>query len=131
MSSGGKRRGLSIVEALVAAALTAVGVAGTMKAIGSLTYGQAKLLEKQRMRRLAHEKFDELAATFDYQLATEGDFADRGESRYAWTASSETTGIENVVSLQVIVQRTEGRELSESVEGLVYEEPQQSGGAGQ
>ncbi|MFN8218770.1 MAG: hypothetical protein U0S12_01380 [Fimbriimonadales bacterium] len=122
-----------MVEALMAVVLTGVGVAGALNGISSMTHARARMTEKEAMLRLAHEKFEELESTGEYLTVTNGDFQDRGETRYAWSTSTETTGVDNLTRLTVTVTLSDEthRSASESVTGLLFEEPQATtGGAG-
>lgn len=128
MFSARKRFGFSLVEALVAAALAGIGVAASVGAFGALARSQAKANEKERMVRLAIDKYDELAAQGSLTNVG-GTFEESGEGRYVWEAAVETTGVENVTQLTVTVSLSQSlnREGSESVVGLVYEEPISTG----
>lgn len=128
MFSGRKRFGFSLVEALVAATLAGIGVAAAVGAFGALSRGQARANEKERMVRLAVDKYDELAAMGSLTNVG-GTFADIGEDRYTWEAAVDTTGIENVSQLTITISLSESmnREATETVTGLVYEEPLSTG----
>ena len=47
-----------MIEALVAAAMMAVGITATVGATGSMARAQARLQDKERMQRLAIAKYD-------------------------------------------------------------------------
>lgn len=129
MFKGRKRFGFTLIEALVAATLAGIGVAAAVGAFGALTRGQARTNEKERMVRLAVDKYEELSAMGSLTNVG-GTFADQGEDRYLWEAAVDTTGIENVSQLTVTISLSDslGREATESVTGLVYEEPLSTGG---
>jgi prepilin-type N-terminal cleavage/methylation domain-containing protein len=128
MSRGFKRKGFSLVEALVSIALTGIGVAAVMGAIGSMTNAQTRLLDRERMQLLAVEKFDELVATGDFDFDSSGDFVDRGEDRYEWTSTVATTGIENLSHLRVVVRPQQDQaQLEVEVSGLVFDPPPATG----
>lgn len=120
----GRRRGFTLIEALVAVVLAAIGVTASVSAFSVLSKAQARSMEKERMIRLADAKFHELAAMGNLTNVG-GTFEDQGEQRYTWEATSEPTGIENVTQLTVSVSMSEstGREGSDTVQGAVYEEP--------
>ncbi len=128
MFKGRKRFGFSLIEALVAVTLAGIGVAAAVGAFGALAKGQARANEKERMVRLAVDKYEELAA-MGALTSVGGTFEDVGEDRYRWEASVDTTGIENVSQLTVTITLAEslGRQGSEEVTGLVYEEPLSTG----
>jgi Tfp pilus assembly protein PilV len=112
------RAAFTLIEALVAVALTAIGVVAVMGGMGALTR-----VEKERMQRLAIDKYHELSATGD-RTTSNGDFSDRNETRYVWTAAVEPTGVENLDQLTVTVRLTGAdREREEVVSGLVYQAP--------
>ena len=129
MSRGRNRLGFSLVEALVAVVLAGVGVAAAVGALGALVKSQARANEKERMTRFAVEKFEELAAMGSLTNVG-GTFENKGEDRYVWEAYVDTTGIENVSQLTVTVSLSESmvRQSSESVYGVVYEEPIETDG---
>lgn len=123
--SGARRRGFTIVEALVATVLTGIGVAAAVNGLASLTKAQALALERERMNRLAVMKLDELIATGQITNVG-GTFEEMGENRYLWEASVGTTGVENLSQLTVSVRLAEGstRSAELSATALAYEEPQ-------
>ncbi|HZH97617.1 MAG TPA: prepilin-type N-terminal cleavage/methylation domain-containing protein [Fimbriimonadaceae bacterium] len=129
----GARRGFTLVEALVAVALTAIGVVAVLQGMAALTKAEAMMIEKERMQKLALDKYNEIAGTSD-RLTTTGDFSDRNENRYSWSATVEPTGVESLDQLTVTVSLTgTNREREETVSGLIYEapEPQQQEAGGQ
>lgn len=129
---GGRSRGFTLIEALVAVVLAAVGVTASVGAFSVLAKSQARAMEKERMIRLATEKYHELAAMGNLTNVG-GTFEDRGEERYNWEAATDPTGIENLTQLTVTVSLTDEfqRQASETVYGAVYEEPQTAGGGAQ
>lgn len=132
MSRGRRRYGFSLIEALVAVVLAGIGVAAAVGALGTLAKSQARANEKERMTRLAVEKYEELASMGSLTNVG-GTFEDRGENRYVWEALVDTTGVENVSQLTVTVSLSESmvRQNSESIYGLVYEEPIETEGGAQ
>jgi type II secretory pathway pseudopilin PulG len=58
MSTGRAKRGFTIVEALMAVALTGVTIAGVLGGIGALSKNQSKMLEHEKMQRLAVDHGD-------------------------------------------------------------------------
>lgn len=117
------------MEAIVSVALLAVGIVAALSAISQMTKSEAIVQESERMRRLADEKLQELIATGDYQTITEGDFAERGENRYTWTAELQPTGVENLEALTVIVVRVNRRDdPGYDASQLIYIPPVATGG---
>lgn len=116
-----------MIEALVAAVLTGLGVAVVVQGMGSLNLAQAKLSEKERMVNLAKSKLDELVISKEFTTTTDGDFTDRNEDRYTWTVTVDTTSVENLSQVAVTVSRTQDREVSETAYAAVYEPPEDSG----
>ena len=124
-----KRRGFTMMEAIVSVALLAVGIVAALSAIGQMTKAEAIVQEGERMRRLADEKLQELIATGDYQTITEGDFTERGENRYTWTSLLDPTGVENLETLTVTVVRVNRRDDSGyDASQLIYIPPVATGG---
>ena len=125
-----RRRGFTLVEAIVSVALLAVGIVAALSTIGQMTKTEGIVQEGERMRRLADEKLQELIATGDYETITEGDFTERGENRYNWTSALEPTGVENLESLTVTVVRVNRRDDSGyEASQLIYIPPVETGGA--
>lgn len=123
--SGDRKRGFSVVEALVATVLAGVGVAAALQGLASLTKAQAIVMERERMSRLAVVKLDELIATGQITNVG-GTFEESGEDRYLWEASTTTTGIENLTQLTVTVRLADDQGRSAEIEttALAFEEPQ-------
>jgi type II secretion system protein I len=124
------RRGFTLVEALASVALLAVGIVAAVGTLGRMAHSEALLQEKERMARLADEKLQELIGTGDFQTVTSGDFQERGESRYLWSAALEPTGVENLEVVTVTVARQDERGELESVASqLIFIPPVATGGA--
>ncbi len=122
LNKGGRRRGFTIMEALVSSALIAIGVVAVLQALMGIARNDNQQMESERMQRLAAQKLDELVATG--QLVNgeiEGDFADENEPNYTWVASVGATGISNLNSLTIKVSRqTSQRTYSTSLQTLQY-----------
>jgi len=116
-----RRRGFTMVEAIISIALAGFGVAAVVGAMGSVNLAEANALERERMYQLAIDKFDELVATEEYNSTTDGTFEDRNEPNFDWSAEIEATGIEGLDELIVTVTRSAGdREAEVTVSGLLY-----------
>lgn len=110
-----------MLEALISIALAGVGIAAVVGAMGSVNLAEANALEKERMQQLAIDKYDELVATGDYNTTTSGDFTDRNEPNFDWSAEVEATGVEGLDELTITVSRTAGdREVETIISGLLY-----------
>lgn len=128
MRSGNRKRGYSLVEAMVSAALLALGIVSVLGAYASLSKGQAAARMSEQMQRLAFDKYEEITSVGSLETqAMDGDFADRGDDRFVWTASVETTGVENLSAVTVQVQSRSGDE-SAQISGVMYEPPTATGG---
>ncbi len=126
-----RRRGFTMVEAIVSIALAGFGVAAVVGALGSINLAEANALEREHMQRLAVDKYDELIATGDYQTETSGNFQDRGEDSYDWSAETVTTGVEGLDELTVTITRSAGdRDTEFTISGLLYEVQTSSTGTG-
>ena len=122
-----KRRGFTVMEALVSLTLAGIGIAGTVGAISSLTHSQVLILQQDKMLRLANDKYQEIRAIQDFNTAS-GDFTDRNENGYVWRMDTNTTSITNLSTLKVTVSMSNpGTNAPEySVSGLVFIPPQQT-----
>lgn len=126
-----RRRGFTMVEAIVSIALAGMGVAAVVGALGSINLAEANALEREHMQQLAIDKYDELVATGDYNTITSGDFQDRSEDSYDWSADVVTTGVEGLDELTVTVKRSAGdRDTEFTISGLIYAVNTSSTGTG-
>lgn len=116
-----RRRGFTMVEAIISIALAGFGVAAIVGAMGSVNLAEANALERERMQQLAIDKFDELVATEEYNSTTSGTFEDRNEPDYEWSAEVEATGVEGLDELVLTVTRSSGdRDAEITISGLLY-----------
>ena len=126
-----RRRGFTLVEVLVAVALTGIGIASVISAIGAMTKSQTRMLQTSRMQRLATEKFEEIVAIQDFTTPS-GDFTDRNDNAYTWEMTTSPVSIQssnstqNLVSLSVTVHPSSDTDAKDgmTVTGLVYQQPQ-------
>ena len=100
------RSGFTIVEALASVVLLGVGIAAAMGGLSSLSKAEADGQDRERMERLAAQKFDELVATGSTTSAESGDFVDRGFPDVTWQSQVSSTGVDNLNHISVTVQRS-------------------------
>jgi prepilin-type N-terminal cleavage/methylation domain-containing protein len=116
-----RSKGFSLIEAMVASVLVAVGVSSVLHGYASLSRAQSQLQERDRMQRLAVSKYDELLATGITNVATSGDFQDYNETRYKWTLDSETTATTGLSTVQITVDAVDPNDTNQvQVNGLLY-----------
>ncbi|HEY3780830.1 MAG TPA: prepilin-type N-terminal cleavage/methylation domain-containing protein [Fimbriimonadaceae bacterium] len=146
-----RKAGFTLIEALVAVALTGVGVVAALKGVAAMSSNQSKLITKERMHALAVEKYQEIIAIQDFATPN-GDFTDHNESRYLWqmtlnpvTLPSSTTnsttaqtatqqsnaGQLNMLTVSVHPTNSSSPNQTESVSGVVWESPQALNGVTQ
>ncbi len=124
MKSGSKRKGFTLVEALVSVTLLAVGVAALMGALGSFSFSEAKALESEQGQRLALRKLDELKATGEIQQAPlSGTFQEDGDQNHEWKAELEPSGVENLNTVRVTVTKSGSQTILGTAEGLEFRPP--------
>ena len=75
--------GFTLLEALVAGVITAVGVGAALRAIGAMEKRQAVVNDQQTELRLAKQKFDEILAIQDFNTPS-GDFTDHSDTAHLW-----------------------------------------------
>lgn len=123
--SAGNRRGFSLVEAVVAAAITGVGVTAALGAVRAMIRSDYESRQTELMASLAREKYDEVIATREYTSAPlTGDFKDRNFEGYAFRVETEPSGTENLDILRVTVNRSDkANELAGKLTGLVFVPP--------
>lgn len=137
MSRG--RKGFTLIEALVSVALVAIGISTVIGGFASLTIGQRRMRDSERMQNLALQKYDELVATDSLEATSlSGDFSDYGAEQFLWSADVETTSVENLNALTVTVTARDNTdsEPKQVVSGTVFVRAQsgtgdQTGGAAQ
>lgn len=99
-----KRKGFTLVEVMVAAAVLAIGVVAALGALGTLTSVDGKSRDTDRMVRLANEKLQELRATGELDLAPQsGNYENTADSRFAWAVEVEPSEVENLEIVRVTV----------------------------
>lgn len=115
-------KGFTLIEAVVTSMLVAIGVAGTLSGIASMSKAQSRIQEQDRMQRLARSKYDEIIGIGIDNSDTKGNFADAGHENWRWTMETGTTTVQDLTSLKVTVSATDPQDSTQvAVEGLVFE----------
>ena len=106
--------------------LLVVGITAMIGAYTSLGRNQRLAMESEYMQRLAIDKYQELVATEALETQSlNGDFSDRGENNYLWSASVTATGTNNLSALSVTVTPRDSSDTEQfTVNGVVYQQPQ-------
>jgi prepilin-type N-terminal cleavage/methylation domain-containing protein len=113
--------GFTLIEAIAAVALMAIGICATLDGLAAISKAQARAMESELMQRLAFRKYDEILseALLD-SGSTSGDFKDIGENRFLWSAERTSTGDGNLDSLVVRVTRAgKNSDKGAFIEGLI------------
>ena len=127
-------KGFSLIEAMVACTLVAVGITSAIRGYSALTRSQATIQERERMQRLAVSKYDEILATGLDTSATSGDFQDYNDPRYKWTLTVETTTTTGLDTVKIVVAAVDTNDTNQvEVSGMVFtpEPPTTTTGAAQ
>ncbi|MBS1714238.1 MAG: type II secretion system protein [Armatimonadetes bacterium] len=114
-----RSNGFSLIEVLVAVAMTGIAVAGLVGTLGYMSKSEARALEREKVQALAQDKIDEVMAVGTYDQ-TEGNFEDLGVSGYSWTMTLDTTQLPDVDSVTVTVTKDTDSTMSQSLGTLVY-----------
>lgn len=111
---------------MVSTAVLAVGIVAVIGGYTNLARNQRIVFENERMQRLALDKYEELVATEAVQAQSlNGDFADRGDDRYLWSASVTPTSTTNLSTLTVTVTpRNDSTSPGSVLNGIIYQQPQ-------
>ena len=110
-----------LVEVLVAIVLVSIGITTLIGGLGSITSSYRRTVERETLHRLAHEKFDELIATGDWEFVFEGDFEDERFADYEWESETTTTEIADLEHFRVTVFiNTDAKDSEAFAEGLVF-----------
>ena len=122
MNSGRRTSGFTLIEALAAVVLLAIGIAGAMGAIATITRNESAARETERMQALAQAKLAELVATGEAATATSGDFADDGQPDVTWTLENGSSGITDLNTVSLTVE-AKGSNRQTRLDTLVYTPP--------
>lgn len=134
MSNGRSQRGFSLIEAMVATVLVAVGVVAVYGAMSAITRTEHRTRQHEVLQRLAEDKYDEIVTTEATLTAPQnGNFSDRNLPKFTWKLESVPSGVENLQALTVRVQADQNDAKSPEgiASGLVYIHPQTTTGATQ
>lgn len=87
------------------------------------------ILERERMQKMAVQKYDEIIATGQIDTAElSGDFTEQNIDGYEWSATIEPSGEENLEILTIAVNKTGDAEGPQAtMDGLLFRPPIQGG----
>ena len=114
------KRGVTLVEVLMAVVLIGVGIASLMSALTAITRDYANASEREVMNRLAKEKYDELVATGEWINPADGEFEDARFEAYEWESFTEPTAVDTLESLTVTVRPIDGSDDSARATGVIF-----------
>lgn len=113
-----------MVEALASVILIGVGIAAALGGISAITKSESDGQDRERLERLAMQKYDELVATGNMTSAQSGDFTDRNVSDVTWQSQVSASGVDNLNHVSVTVQRSNDSKSPVAVfDGLIYVQP--------
>lgn len=113
-----------MVEALASVILVAVGITAALGGISALSKAEADGQDRERMERLAMQKFDELVATGNMTTASSGDFTDHGIADVSWQTQVSASGVDNLNHISVTVKRSNDDKSPVAVfDSLIYVPP--------
>lgn len=121
-----RKRGYTLIEALVSAVLLAVGIVSGLSAMSNMTRTEGKARETQLFWKIAQEKFDEVRATGDIDFApVDGTFEEPDRAGISWSVSTEPSDVENLTTVRVQVYRTsEGEDSGITLSTLIFVQPE-------
>ena len=130
MSTG--NRAFTLVEALAAVVILAVGVSSVLHGFTVLGRTELRMRTAEKLQRLAEDKYDELMATGQTsQSGLNGDFSDIGENGYSWSLDVEPSGVDNLNSVVVTVTPSRGSTQDKAIAYGLQFVPPATAGAGQ
>ncbi len=107
---------------MVAIVLVGIGLSAVTSALGAITASFRRSVEREEVERLAQDKYDELIATGQFLMPSEGEFEDDRHKGATWSIEPAATSIDGITYVRVTVEMGKaGR--SALVEGLVYQPP--------
>lgn len=109
------RSGFTLVEAMVAVAILAIGFVGGMGALTRLGENEVKVRSSERVWHLAQQKLDEVIATGEVSQAPLDGTFEGANAKYSWALESEPTTSESIFSVRMTVWPTSASRESGSV----------------
>lgn len=100
-----RAKGFTLVEVVVSAALVGLGLAAAIRGYSSLSESDLRLRDREKIQRLAFDKYNELAATGQLTASLSGDFADRNLTGYTWSSDVVATGTTDLNEIKVTVKK--------------------------
>jgi Tfp pilus assembly protein PilV len=101
-----RRRGFTLIEAMVAALLVSIGVVAVFGGIAALNRAEARSRDADLLQSLTLQKMNEMGAVNDPRTAdTSGDFSDRGYPDVTWEIDVEPSGAQDVDKITVTATR--------------------------
>lgn len=123
MNSARRRKGFTLIEAMVGVVLLGIGIVSALAAFGSMTNVENSARQTEKMQRMAQAKLAELVATGQADTSTNGDFSDQNEPTYTWTLETGTSGITDLNSVSLTVEHTGAVGQKTRLDTLVYVPP--------
>lgn len=118
--------GFTLIETAVSVTLAAVGIVAVIHALGTMSHNDHLITDRERLQRLAVQKYDELIATGALANASQsGDFKDRNIEDIEWKADVIPSGVTNLDQIRVVVSDSDpsGNGASAEIDGLRYNPP--------
>lgn len=121
----GRRRGFSLIEALVSIVLLGVGITAVAGGLGALAQSNSRLERSTQMFQLGTSKLDEIIATGESRQGNpSGDFAAEGYPEYRWETQILPSGVENLNVVRLTVALTRGEGPTVEVSTLEFVDPE-------
>jgi len=92
----------------------AVGIVAALGGLSAISKAEGDGRDRERLERLALQKFDELLATGDTTNAESGDFTDRNQPDLSWESQVTPSGVDTVNHISVTVKRKNDTSIAQS-----------------